>query len=72
MLTVRHLVAVGVVSLLGMWAREVRAVGVPAGTSINNTALVTYTVGSLSATATSAFSVDMRTRSRSDPSARAR
>jgi hypothetical protein len=53
LLSVRHLVAVGVVSLLGMWAREVRAVGVPAGTSINNTAQVNYTVGSLSATATS-------------------
>ena len=53
MLSVRHLVAVGVVSLLGMWAREVRAVGVPAGTSINNTAQVAYTVGSVSATATS-------------------
>jgi hypothetical protein len=53
LLSVRHLVAVGVVSLLGMWAREVRAVGVPAGTSINNTAQVNYTVGAVSATATS-------------------
>ena len=32
---------------------EARAVGVPAGTSIDNTAQVTYTVGSVSATATS-------------------
>jgi len=49
----RHLVAVGIVSLFGMWVQEARAVGVPAGTNINNTAQVTYTVGSVSATATS-------------------
>ena len=49
----RLLVAVGLVSLFGTRAHEARAVGVPAGTSIDNTAQVTYTVGSVSATATS-------------------
>jgi uncharacterized repeat protein (TIGR01451 family) len=46
-------VAVGVLSLMGIRAQEARAVGVAAGTSIDNTAQVTYTVGSVSATATS-------------------
>jgi uncharacterized repeat protein (TIGR01451 family) len=41
------------VSLFGIRAHEARAVGVPAGTSIDNTAQVTYTVGTVSATATS-------------------
>jgi uncharacterized repeat protein (TIGR01451 family) len=49
----RLLVAVGLVSLFGTRAHEARAVGAPAGTSINNTAQVTYTVGSVSATTTS-------------------
>ncbi len=49
----RLLVAVGVVSLFGIRAHEAGAVGVAAGTSIDNTAQVTYTVGSVSATATS-------------------
>jgi len=49
----RLLVAVGVVSLFGIRAYEAGAVGVAAGTSIDNTAQVTYTVGSVSATATS-------------------
>ncbi len=53
MFSARLLVGLGVVSLLGLWAPEARAVGVPAGTSIDNTAQVTYTVGSVSATATS-------------------
>jgi uncharacterized repeat protein (TIGR01451 family) len=49
----RLLVAVGLVSLFGTRAHEARAVGAPAGTSINNTAQVTYTVGSVSVTTTS-------------------
>jgi uncharacterized repeat protein (TIGR01451 family) len=49
----RLLVAVGLVSLFGLRVHEARAVGVPAGTTIDNTAQVTYTVGSVSATATS-------------------
>jgi uncharacterized repeat protein (TIGR01451 family) len=40
-------------SLCGFWANPAHAVGVAAGTSIDNTAQVTYTVGSVSATATS-------------------
>lgn len=40
-------------SLLGIWANQAHAVGVAAGTNIDNTAQVTYTVGSVSATATS-------------------
>ena len=53
MFSARLLVGLGVVSLFGLWAPEARAVGVPAGTSIDNTAQVTYTVGTVSATATS-------------------
>ena len=53
MQSARLLVAVGVVSLFGIRAHQAGAVGVPAGTSIDNTAQVTYTVGSVSATATS-------------------
>ena len=53
MFSARLLVGLGVVSLCGLWAPEAHAVGVPAGTSIDNTAQVTYTVGSVSATATS-------------------
>ena len=49
----RLLVAVGLVSLFGLRVHEARAVGVPAGTTIDNTAQVTYTVGAVSATATS-------------------
>jgi uncharacterized repeat protein (TIGR01451 family) len=41
------------VSLCVLWATSAHAVGVPAGTSIDNTAQVTYSVGSVSATATS-------------------
>ena len=53
MQSARLLVAVGVVSLFGIRAHQAGAVGVAAGTSIDNTAQVTYTVGSVSATATS-------------------
>ena len=53
MRSARLLLAVGLVSLFGIRAHEARAVGVPAGTSIDNTAQVTYIVGSVSATATS-------------------
>ena len=49
----RLLVAAGAFSLLGSWAHEAHAVGVAAGTSIDNTAQVTYQVGSVNATATS-------------------
>lgn len=49
----RLLVAVGVASLFGIRAFEARAVGAPAGTTIDNTAQVTYTVGAVNATATS-------------------
>jgi len=42
-----------VLSVLGSWAREAHAVGAPAGTSIDNTAQVTYTVGTVSASASS-------------------
>ena len=49
----RLLVAAIMSSLFGLCASQAHAVGVPAGTSIDNTAQVTYTVGSLSATATS-------------------
>ncbi len=49
----RLLVAAGLVSLFGTQVHEAWAVGVPAGTTIDNTAQVTYTVGSVSATATS-------------------
>jgi uncharacterized repeat protein (TIGR01451 family) len=38
---------------LGSWANKAHAVGVAAGTSIDNTARVTYQVGSVNATATS-------------------
>ena len=53
MQSARLLVAAGVLSLFGMWAQQARAVGVAAGTSIDNIAQVTYTVGSVTATATS-------------------
>jgi len=49
----RLLVAAGFYALLGAWANTAHAVGVPAGTSIDNTAQVTYSVGSVSTTATS-------------------
>ena len=49
----RLLVAAGLISLCGFGATPALAVGVAAGTSIDNTAQVTYTVGSVSATATS-------------------
>ena len=49
----RLLVATGVFSLLATWAHEAHAVGVAAGTSIDNTAQVTYTVGAVNVTATS-------------------
>ncbi len=49
----RLLVVAGLFSLCALWANPARAIGVPAGTSIDNTAQVTYTVGSVSATATS-------------------
>ena len=39
--------------MLGSWARDAHAVGAPAGTNIDNTAQVTYSVGSVSATASS-------------------
>jgi uncharacterized repeat protein (TIGR01451 family) len=42
-----------VFSLFGAWANEAHAVGVAAGTSIDNTAQVTYQVGSVNVTATS-------------------
>lgn len=53
MQSLRSLVVVGAISLLGLGAHEARAVGVPAGTSINNTADVSYSVGAVTATATS-------------------
>jgi len=49
----RLLVAVGLFALCGLGANPASAVGVAAGTNIDNTAEVTYTVGSVSATATS-------------------
>lgn len=49
----RLLVVAGMFSLLGAWANKAHAVGVAAGTSIDNTAQVTYQVGSVNATATS-------------------
>jgi hypothetical protein len=49
----RLLVAAGAFSLLGAWANNAHAVGVAAGTSIDNTAQVTYQVGAVSVTATS-------------------
>jgi uncharacterized repeat protein (TIGR01451 family) len=49
----RLLVVAGAFSLLGAWANQAHAVGVAAGTSIDNTAQVTYQVGAGSATATS-------------------
>jgi uncharacterized repeat protein (TIGR01451 family) len=49
----RLLVVTGVFSLLATWAHEARAVGVAAGTSIDNTAQVTYAVGAVNATASS-------------------
>jgi uncharacterized repeat protein (TIGR01451 family) len=49
----RLLVAAIMSSLFGLCASNAHALGVPAGTSIDNTAQVTYTVGSVSATATS-------------------
>jgi len=49
----RFLVASGVLLLCGAWSNQARAVGVAAGTNIDNTAQVTYSVGSVSATATS-------------------
>ncbi len=39
--------------MLGSWARDAHAVGVPAGTNIDNTAQVTYSVGAVSATTSS-------------------
>lgn len=53
MYRVRPLLAAGILSLLGTWANEARAVGVAAGTTIDNTAAVTYSVGTVSTTATS-------------------
>ena len=49
----RLLVVAGAFSLLGAWANKAHAVGVAAGTSIDNTAQVTYQVGALSVTTTS-------------------
>src|SRR5947207_2036477 len=49
----RLLVAAGVLSLSGAWSNQAHAVGVAAGTNIDNTAQVTYSVGPVSATATS-------------------
>src|SRR4051812_3768466 len=40
-------------SLIGTWGNNAYAVGVAAGTNINNTAQVTYSVGTVSTTATS-------------------
>jgi uncharacterized repeat protein (TIGR01451 family) len=48
----RLMVAAGVVSL-GLAANKAHAVGAPAGSSIDNTALVTYSVGTVTATTTS-------------------
>ena len=48
----RLLVAAGVVSL-SLAANKAHAVGAPAGSSIDNTALVTYSVGTVTATTTS-------------------
>jgi len=48
----RLLVAAGLFSLFGLWDHAY-AVGVAAGTSIDNTAQVTYSVGTVSTTATS-------------------
>jgi uncharacterized repeat protein (TIGR01451 family) len=47
------MVVAGAFALLGAWANKAHAVGVPAGTSIDNTAQVTYQVGAVNATATS-------------------
>jgi uncharacterized repeat protein (TIGR01451 family) len=52
-LRLRLLAAAALCALSGMWAAPAHAVGVAAGTSIDNTAQVTYTVGSVIATATS-------------------
>jgi len=49
----RLMVVAGAFALLGGWANKAQAVGVPAGTSIDNTAQVTYQVGAVNATATS-------------------
>jgi uncharacterized repeat protein (TIGR01451 family) len=49
----RILGAVGAVSLAVFGSNEARAVGAPAGTVINNTAEVTYAVGTVSTTTTS-------------------
>jgi uncharacterized repeat protein (TIGR01451 family) len=49
----RLMVVAGAFSLLGSWANKAHATGVAAGTSIDNTAQVTYQVGSVNATATS-------------------
>jgi uncharacterized repeat protein (TIGR01451 family) len=46
--TTRLLVAVSIV--LASWSHEAHAVGAPAGTSIDNTAQVSYTVGSVAVT----------------------
>jgi uncharacterized repeat protein (TIGR01451 family) len=40
-------------SLLGLWVNQAHAVGVAAGTNIDNTAQVTYSVGTVNTTATS-------------------
>lgn len=50
---VRPLIAAGILSLLGTWANEAHAVGVPAGTIIDSTAEVTYTVGTVDTASTS-------------------
>ena len=49
----RSLVAVGVLSLFGAWSDQARAVGVAAGTDIDSTAQVTYSVGAVNASSTS-------------------
>ena len=49
----RLLVVTGVFSLLATWAHQAHAVGVAAGTSIDNTAQVTYAVGAVNVTASS-------------------
>jgi uncharacterized repeat protein (TIGR01451 family) len=49
----RLLVVAGAFALLGPWANKAHAVGVAAGTSIDNTAQVTYQVGAVSVTTTS-------------------
>jgi uncharacterized repeat protein (TIGR01451 family) len=55
----RLLVVTGIFSLLGTWAREAHAVGVPAGTSIDNTAQVTVTASSNTTSVTVAEILDV-------------